>query len=152
MTRHGTREQSGAAASTTATVEALAGLFSVICITLSDDSTADARSAAANAARSAGVQQLTVLIVRFKVGSSPFLARPSLEEDFCLTNACLPGGERIQSSSDALVALKGLQQLAVAVPGQHPGQDQKALEVPVSSRRDAPNAQVTLSDPAANGI
>lgn len=58
MTRHGTRAQSGAAASTTATVEALAGLFSVIRITLSDDSTADARSSAASAQTGASLQPL----------------------------------------------------------------------------------------------
>lgn len=44
MTQHGERVQSGAAASTSAIVEAMHGLFSVICITLNDESTADART------------------------------------------------------------------------------------------------------------
>ena len=61
MTRHGTRVQSGAAASTTATVEALAGLFSVIRITLNDDSTADAQSSDASAQTGADLRILEML-------------------------------------------------------------------------------------------
>ena len=53
MTRHGERLQTGAAASATALVEALKGLFSVICITLSDESTAAARSTGVTAQQSA---------------------------------------------------------------------------------------------------
>ncbi|KAK9915923.1 hypothetical protein WJX75_006066 [Coccomyxa subellipsoidea] len=102
MTRHGTRAQSGAAASTTATVEALAGLFSVIRITLSDDSTADARSSPASAQTGAG---------------------------------------SVQNSSEALIALRGLQRLAVALPDQPSQEAQKPQEKPLPSRHDAPNTQ-----------
>ena len=135
MTRHGTRAQSGAAASTTATVEALVGLFSVIRITLSDDSTADARSSAASAQTGASLQPLKCCV------SIQQLA-------FLLTTHAMvlyAGAGSVQNSSEALIALEGLQRLAVALPDQPSQEAQKPQEKPLPSRHDAPNAQVITS-------
>ncbi|CAL8470133.1 g9675 [Coccomyxa elongata] len=113
MTRHGERLQTGAAASATALVEAVNGLFSVICITLSDESTATARSTGVAAQQSAG-------------------------------------GEDVQSSSDALKALEGLQRLAVAPLPHQAGQGEPPPEAPRLPQQKTPARQGAPSNYRVN--
>ncbi len=127
MTRHGERLQTGAAASATALVEAVIGLFSVICVTLSDESTATARSTGVVAQQSAGQ---TYILPHHILDSS-------IEGVVCILSLGTPskdvplsGGEDVQSSSDALKALQSLQRLAVAPLPHQAGQGEPPPEAP----------------------
>lgn len=61
------------------------------------------------------------------------------------TNVPLSGCEDIQSSSDALKALEGLQRLAVVPPPHQAGQEEPPSEAPRLRQQNAPARQVSIS-------